>query len=75
MTVLHAGWLQRRPHLHSVLVPGAGGTWLGQPSNQQTWGVAWVSHSPEEVEKMGSSWGRVSQPSVPSCGCSLGTRG
>lgn len=22
MTVLHTGWLQRRPHLHSVLIPG-----------------------------------------------------
>ena len=31
------GWLQRRPHLHSVLTPGAG-IWLGRPSNQQMWG-------------------------------------
>lgn len=32
-TVLHTGWLQRRPHLHSVLIPGVALGWAN-PANQ-----------------------------------------
>lgn len=34
-----------------------------------------VSHSQEDVEKLGSNWGEGLPASVSSCGCSLGTPG